>query len=232
MPAGLLFVPGEVGTELTEAQFNDWYDHEHVPLRMDIPSFRSASRWIAVDDKRPSYLAVYDLESCDILRQPPYNTLAGTASQRERDVLRHVQLLDRRTYDLLEPCTIQAVDGYNDHGPGPILITMEIEVEPELDDELNRWYREEHITLLAGVPGWRRSRRFVLRETGPANGIEAAEVMAREKKLAMHEWESLASLETPEFKHATSTPWRMKMFRSADTWYGRTYKLMRSWVRN
>ncbi|RPD57702.1 hypothetical protein L226DRAFT_467674 [Lentinus tigrinus ALCF2SS1-7] len=233
-PQGLLFVPGEVGSNLTDVEFNDWYDNEHVPLRTDISSFRSASRWIAVDDKRPSYLAFYDIDSCDVLDQPPYNTLANTASARERDVLRHVQLLDRRTYDLIEPDVIPPAAGYDESAPGPILITMEAEVKPELEDELNRWYREEHIPLLAKVPGWRRTRRFVLRDVGPANGTDAAEVMARGKKpkyLAVHEWESMANFDRPEFKHATRTPWRMKMFERADTWHGRTYQLRRAWAK-
>ena len=231
-PLGLLSVPGEVGPNLTEDEFNDWYDNEHVPHRIAIPSILTTSRWVAIDNKRPHHLALYDLESCEVLQEPPYSTLASTASERERDVQRRLQLLDRRTYDLIEPDIVPPKNGYDERVPGPILITMEIEVKPELEDELNRWYREEHIPLLAKVPGWRRTRRFVLRESGPAKGSDAAEVMARGKKpkyLAVHEWDSVASFETPQFKHATSTAWRMKMFGSADTWHGRTYQLRRAW---
>ena len=60
-PLGLLSVPGEVGPNIPEDEFNDWYDNEHVPLRVPIPSFQSWSRWVAVDDKKPSYLAFYDV---------------------------------------------------------------------------------------------------------------------------------------------------------------------------
>ncbi|KAI0685815.1 hypothetical protein C8T65DRAFT_731841 [Cerioporus squamosus] len=232
-PPGLLFVPSEVGPNLTEAEFNDWYDNAHVPLRMAIPSIRTTSRWVAVDDKRPFHLALYDLDSCEVLQRPPYSTLASTASARERDIFRRVQLLDRRTYDLIESDVVPPAAGYDEGAPGPVLITMEIEVKPELEDELNSWYREEHVALLAKVPGWRRTRRFVLRDAGPAKGSDAAEVTARGKKpkyLAVHEWESMASFEKAEFKLATSTQWRMKMFRSADFWHGRTYTLARAWA--
>ncbi|RPD57693.1 hypothetical protein L226DRAFT_537682 [Lentinus tigrinus ALCF2SS1-7] len=233
-PPGLLCVPGEVGPNLTEDEFNDWYDNEHVPLRMAIPSILTTSRWVAVDGKRPHHLALYDLESCEVLQQPPYNTLASTASERERHVQRNLQLLDRRTYDLIEPSVVPPAAGYDESAPGPILITMEIEVKPELEDELNRWYRDEHIALLAKVPGWRRTRRFIIREAGPAKGSDAAEVTARGKKpkyLAVHEWQSTASFDTQELKHATSTTWRMKMFESAETWHGRTYKLWKAWAK-
>ncbi|CDO77511.1 hypothetical protein BN946_scf184912.g10 [Trametes cinnabarina] len=229
---GLLFVFGEAGPKLSDAEFNDWYDDEHVPLRMAIPAFRTTARWEAIDGKRPRYLATYDLESCAVLDEAPYATLAETRSEREKDVLRRIQLLDRRTYDVLGP-EFPPAPGYDEREPGPYLVTMQIEIKPELEEELNRWYAEEHIALLAKVPGWRRSRRFVLREAGPAKGTDAGMVVARPPKyLAVHEWDSPASFETAEFKHATSTPWRMKMFESAETWHGRGFKLMRAWVQD
>ena len=46
-PPGLLFVFGEPGPGVTDEEFNDWYDNEHVPLRMAIPTIRRAIRWTA-----------------------------------------------------------------------------------------------------------------------------------------------------------------------------------------
>ncbi|KAI0753153.1 hypothetical protein C8Q80DRAFT_1267583 [Daedaleopsis nitida] len=233
MSPGLLYVPGEPGPNLPDAEWNDWYDNEHVPLRMAIPTIQSTSRWTAADGEQPTYLAMYDLDSCAVLSEPPYNTLASTASEREKSVFQRVQLLDRRTYDLLEPTVLPPAAGYDASEPGPYLITMQIEVKPELEDDLNRWYREEHVGLLAKVPGWRRTRRFVLKDVGPAKGSDAGKMAERgrpPKYMAVHEWESPASFDTPEFKHATSTPWRMRMFESADAWDRRFYKLMRAWT--
>ena len=132
---------------MTEEEFNDWYDNEHVPLRMAIPTFCRNIRWIAADGERPQYLATNDVDSCDVFDSPPYNTLVGTRSERERDVINRTQLLDRRTWAVLHHVA---------------------SVKPELEDDLNRWYREEHIPLLAKVPGRHRLRRYVLREAGPA----------------------------------------------------------------
>ncbi|EJF56840.1 hypothetical protein BD309DRAFT_960820 [Dichomitus squalens] len=231
-PPGLLFVFSEPGPNLTDDEFNDWYDNEHVPLRMAIPTFRRTTRWIAVDGEQPRYLATYDLDSCQVLDTPPYNTLVTTRSEREKDVISRTQLLDRRTYDLFEPDIVPAVAGYEEQKPGPYFITLQASVKPELEDDLNRWYREEHIPLLAKVPGWRRSRRYVLRDVGPASGT-GAEVLKKgrpPKYLAVHEWESPESYETPEFKHATSTPWRMRLFEGADVWDRRLFKEMRTWL--
>ncbi|KAI8978278.1 hypothetical protein BD414DRAFT_495083 [Trametes punicea] len=227
---GLLFVFGEAGPKLSDAEFNDWYDNEHVPLRMAIPAFRTTARWSAIDGKRPHYLATYDLDSLAVLDEAPYVTFADTRSEREKDVIRRVQLLDRRTYEVLKP-EFPSTAGYEEREQGPFLVTMQIEIKPELEDELNRWYTDEHIPLLEKVPGWRRSRRFVLKDAGPAKGTDAGTVLGRPPKyLAVHEWDSLASFETNEFRYATSTPWRMKMFEAADTWDGRQWEVMRTWV--
>ncbi|KAI0776236.1 hypothetical protein BD413DRAFT_708895, partial [Trametes elegans] len=227
--SGLLFVFGEAGPLLPDADFHYWYNNEHVPLRMAIPEFLHTTRWIATDGKVPSYLATYDLASLGVLDIPPYSTFASTRSARETDVISRVQLLDRRTYHVLEPVFPPAPD-YNPHAPGPCLITMQIDVEPGLEDELNRWYTEEHIPLLSKVPGWRQSRRFVLKEAGPAKGTDAATVTKQPPKyLALHEWASEASFDTAEFRRATSTPWRMKMFHSAMTWSGRRFEVMKTW---
>ncbi len=230
---GLLFVFGEPGPNLTDTEFNDWYDNEHVPLRMAIPTFRRTTRWAAADDQHPAYLATYDLASCAVLDAPPYNTLAHTRSARETDVLARAELLDRRTYDLLEPDIVPAAAEYDERAPGPYFITLQASVRPELEDDLNKWYREEHIPLLAKGPGWRRSRRYVLRDAGPASGTGAEEVTRKgrpPKYLAVHEWESLESFETDEFRHATSTPWRMRLFEGAEVWNRRLFRAMRTWV--
>ena len=232
-PPGLLFVFGEPGPDLPDAEFNDWYDNEHVPLRMALPTFHRATRWTAADSQHPQYLATYDVTSCEIFDQPPYNILPQTRSDREKDVLARAELLDRRTYDLLEPDIVPAIAGYEERAPGPYFITLQARVAPELEDDLNRWYREEHIPLLAKVPGWRRSRRYVLRDAGPASGTGAEEVRAKgrpPKYLAVHEWESLESFETDEFRYATSTPWRMRLFESAEVWDRRLFRAMRTWV--
>ncbi|KAI1791179.1 hypothetical protein LXA43DRAFT_889517 [Ganoderma leucocontextum] len=231
-PPGLLFVFSEPGPNLTDAEFNDWYDNEHVPLRMAIPTFHRTTRWAAADDKHPQYLATYDVDSCDVFDQPPYNTLVHTRSERERGVIARAELLDRRTYDLFEPDIVPAAEGYDERAPGPYFITLQASVRPELEDDLNRWYREEHIPLLAKVPGWRRSRRYVLRDGGLASGTGAEELRAKRrppKYLAVHEWESPESYETAEFKHATSTPWRMRLFEGAEVWDRRLFRAIRTW---
>jgi hypothetical protein len=54
-----------------EEELNRWYDREHIPERMAIPGFVRARRFVALEG-RPKYLALYDLESADVLKSKEY----------------------------------------------------------------------------------------------------------------------------------------------------------------
>ncbi|EIW53839.1 uncharacterized protein TRAVEDRAFT_51581 [Trametes versicolor FP-101664 SS1] len=231
MPA-LLFVYSDPGTAVPDATFNDWADNEHVPLRVAIPGFETWSRWIAADGESPPYTTLYGIASPEVLSSPPYTDLAKTRSERETAIVSKLALLDRRTYTLREP-VYPPKNGaaYDPLKPGPYMSVVEIEVKEGAEDEFNKWYDEEHVPMLAKVPGWMRSRRFVLEAAG-ATGSEAADVGRPPKYLAIHEWESLAALETDELKEAVSTSWMAKLVETAFVEERRrAFKFMRSWDR-
>lgn len=69
---GLLLTMTETPPAL-EAEFNDWYDREHLPERLAIPGFLSARRWVAdLPPGEGKYLATYELESAAVLESPAY----------------------------------------------------------------------------------------------------------------------------------------------------------------
>jgi hypothetical protein len=59
MTAGLFYVYTDPGT-LDEAEFHDWYDHEHGPARLTVPGFGRAYRYGALDGDKPPWLALYE----------------------------------------------------------------------------------------------------------------------------------------------------------------------------
>lgn len=59
-----------------EEEFQDWYDTEHFPERVNTEGFLSASRFICLDGW-PRYLALYDLGNVEVLRGPEYARIAG-----------------------------------------------------------------------------------------------------------------------------------------------------------
>ncbi len=171
--------PGDVPLE----KFNDWYDNEHVPLRMQFPEFRNGFRFTSADDERPQWMAAYDVEA-GFLDTDRYGRLRANRSPREQGVVERLATLDRRTYELIrESGGLHGLPRYQ------VIVGMTSRDEAGLLD----WYAEEHIPLLLQIPGWRRVRQFRLREG------------SGEALLAIHDIDDPALFDTAEWKAATST---------------------------
>jgi hypothetical protein len=54
-----------------EADFNRWYDREHLEERVAIPGFIEARRYVA-DEGAPKYLSLYSTETFEVLESPAY----------------------------------------------------------------------------------------------------------------------------------------------------------------
>ena len=54
-----------------EAEFNRWYDREHLEERVAIPGFLEARRYVA-HHASPKYLSLYSTETFDVLDSPAY----------------------------------------------------------------------------------------------------------------------------------------------------------------
>ena len=63
-----------------EAEFNRWYDREHLEERVAIEGFLEARRYIAHQGS-PKYLSLYSTETFEVLESPAYRT--ALASQTE-----------------------------------------------------------------------------------------------------------------------------------------------------
>lgn len=59
-----------------EAEFNAWYDLEHLSERMAVPGFESGTRHVQVGVER-RYLALYDLRHIDVLQSEDYLAVSG-----------------------------------------------------------------------------------------------------------------------------------------------------------
>ena len=67
---GLLMVWSDIDAEF-EAEFNRWYDEEHISRLLEVPGFLSAGRYTAIRGG-PKYLAMYELEDHNVLRAAAY----------------------------------------------------------------------------------------------------------------------------------------------------------------
>ncbi|OMH36670.1 hypothetical protein [Tersicoccus sp. Bi-70] len=180
--------PGQVPVE----EFHDWYDHEHVPLRMQFPQFRTGYRFRAADGRAPGWLATYDVEP-GFLDTDAYTALRAHRSEREQHVVQRLATLDRRRYSLVHEAG--RLDGEPRY---QVLVGL---TSPD-EEGLRTWYEEEHIPLLIAIEGWDRVRQFRLQD-GPGETL-----------LTVHDIAHPSLCETAKWKHATSTPWRARVMAS------------------
>ena len=193
MPDDLLFVyssPGPVSLD----EFTDWYDNEHIPARLALDGFGAVSRFRAADALTPEWLATYEVKP-GTLDGAAYKSVWDNASAREKRIMA-ASAIDRRVYAPISD------SGGTGQAP-PVLMAVSMSVPEPAEADMEAWYVEEHIPMLLAVPGWRRSRRYVLASgDGP-------------KYLSLHEIDSQAAFDRPEYKAATSTPWRDRIVSTA-----------------
>jgi hypothetical protein len=79
-----------------------------------------------------------------------------------------------------------------------ILLIVRTDVAPEMEEEFNRWYNEEHIPLLLRVPGVLWAKR----------GMNIGE---GQKYIAIYEHESVEVQRTPAYQNALETDWTYKI---------------------
>ena len=65
---------------MLEEEFNAWYDTEHIPERLAVPGILTALRFVCIEGGHPRYLAMYDLESFDVMHSPAYLRVAHDKS--------------------------------------------------------------------------------------------------------------------------------------------------------
>lgn len=191
-----------------EVGFNVWYDEEHVPNRLALEGFLGAWRYAAAEAEGARYLALYELESVSVLQQKDYVRVVSERSERERKMLASIPMIDRRVFQLV-------LDGDAWTDAAPYQLTVAMSPAPGGDEDFVAWYREEHIRMLLAVPGWRRVRLFQQVEgDGPAF-------------MAVHELESPAVFEHPNYAASIGTPWRGRIRSSVSRYERNLFKLLR-----
>ncbi len=150
-PTGLLAVWMEVDP-LAEDDLNAWYTKEHLPERAGVPGFHNAIRYVSTAGE-PKYMAVYDLDSLDVLKSEAYMALRKGASPWTKRIAASLNQNIRSEYEL------QHSAGRGSNKPAPNIVLMRYNVDPAHEAEFNAWHNE-YLDALAAVPGALRIRRF------------------------------------------------------------------------
>jgi hypothetical protein len=181
-----------------EQEFHTWYDEEHIPARMSLPGFASATRYRAVEGK-PSHLAVYELDDMGVLETPEYRQLKDSPSPLTAEMLGSVTGFTRYI--------CEAVADSGRRGEHRFLSVVAFQVPEEEVAEFDRWYEVEHAPLLLEADDWLRVSRYrrLSGEGGPWN------------RFALHELHALDVLESPQRRRAREAPLRQAL--AARPWF-------------
>ncbi|KAL4955738.1 Thiolase, N-terminal domain-containing protein [Aspergillus filifer] len=196
---GLLYVTMQPRPSLLPAQFHDWYNSEHGPLRLRLPFITNGFRYRAVDGKEPEWVALYDVTDMAELTRETYLSLRGDGIKTPREKATMAQIDDEKAGDFTP------LENVNDsEATGHVLIsnTSTLPTDTAKEDDLKAWYKEEHIPMLSRVPGWRRSRLFVTASIDPN---------ATREFVALHEFAPKNGLGGAEHKASMETPWRNRI---------------------
>lgn len=142
---GLLFVACDVDPAADEADFNRWYDREHVEERVRIPGFVSGARYFSLEGGR-RYLGLYRTASLEVFRS------AGYRAAFERQTPWSVANLDRMRDPIRRVCAVRAVTGF---GSGSHIAVLPLEVATDAAALAER--AVEAGRRLAGQPGFVQS---------------------------------------------------------------------------
>ncbi|MGQ4807500.1 hypothetical protein NKDENANG_00852 [Candidatus Entotheonellaceae bacterium PAL068K] len=196
---GLLMVLSDVAAE-HDAEYNRWYNEEHIPERLSIPGVLNAARYKAVAGG-PKYLACYELASADAwyaedwqkwLKNPTAwskrmsPSVIGTA---------YIRNLYRRIY----PQNLDVETARADMSP--VLLVGRMSVPAELDEMFNSAYNNERLPMCLSIPGYIRARRF-----------EA--VMGTPRYTTVHEMESVDVWKSPawdDWRTAVTPVWNREI---------------------
>ena len=155
---GLLMVWCEVPAD-KEADFNRWYNEEHLAERLAVPGFLSAARYEAVKGG-PKHLAVYEVENAAVLESAAYKKVQANPTPWTKrcspDVIGTTFI--RNIYTMIHPKALSPVVA--SAGMAPALQLGRMDVPPDVDAEFNEWYNGTYVPNYEKVPGVIRGRRY------------------------------------------------------------------------
>ena len=155
---GLLMVWADVPAD-KEAEFNRWYNEEHVAERLAVPGFLSAARYEAVKGS-PKHLACYELESPAVLESAAYKKVQQNPTDWTKrcspDVIGTTFI--RNVYAMIHPGAV--TPGIAESPMAPALQIGRMDVPAEIDRDFNEWYNTIYVPNYEKVPGVIRGRRY------------------------------------------------------------------------
>ena len=178
----LLMVWADVPAD-KEADFNKWYNEEHLAELLSVPGVLNAARYEAVKSG-PKHLACYELESPDVVETSAFKDRPRTewGSRVSPSIIGNPVISN--VYEMIRPATLSSEAASNDMAPALQIGRMSVPADQE--DQWNQWYNDVYTANYEKVPGCIRARRF-------------RAVRGEPKYAVVYEFENDKVSETPEW---------------------------------
>jgi hypothetical protein len=175
-----------------EAEFNDWYNLEHIPQIVALPGLVSARRY-EVRDARPKYMAWYETVDENVEPGPDFKQVVDNPTPWSQRIRRfYGQDRERMNFRLARDV------GQVPEQDTPWLYLVQTDIPDDVVDDYNAWNDEEHLPRLVTVPGVLRARRYVATSGSP-------------KYMTAYELSDKDAFESPAGLKARKTEWTEKM---------------------
>lgn len=182
MPQGFLAVSSHPSPQLPIKEFNEWYDEEHIPLRLNnLKEFLSGARYKVVsrhgcrnqhesedentESIQTSWLALYTVSSPAIFSSSAYQALRINRSDREKDVMSRIEVLIRITGEIVGTHLNEKM-GFSPGRPSGWVVTHGIQTQ---SDGISSWASkiEHEVTKYGEIgEGWARTLLVLVLESG------------------------------------------------------------------
>jgi hypothetical protein len=117
-----------------DAEFNDWYTHQHLPERVGIPGFLRGRRWSVPEraeyQKGHQYFTLYEIETLQTLVSGPYMARLNAPTEWTKRTVPWFRNSNRTA------CKITATQG---QGIGGYAATVEFEPSGHAAEALRSW---------------------------------------------------------------------------------------------
>ncbi|MDC0033539.1 hypothetical protein OAJ57_03125 [Alphaproteobacteria bacterium] len=181
-----------------EDDFNDWYDGHHSPSHVQgVPGFISAMRYQS--GVGPHYLAVYELESPEILKHEEYKKRKLTPDNPTYEMLQSVSGFTR--YIGVEAFRKECENPSITPLDAPVILCVFFSVPMESRGNFEDWYDTEHIPMLLECSDWLMARRFDIVQWDPEPYTH----------VVLHYLNNESALESDALKRSRDTDWRQSL---------------------
>jgi hypothetical protein len=211
-------------------KFNDWYENQHIDEVVALSGIPGAVRYevipyseiagAKVDEKdlppwlgRAQWLTLYEMEDVEFRNTREFKGLDGQTTPKDNlldEIFRNARF-ETRFGGLVYTDDTEAKNAK--HRPSTLLIAATLTPgSGENAKEVEKWYREEHIPLIAKTPNYVRTRLFRHVDTTVLHEFErrTAEPIGPGSYLALHEF-SGNSLGMTEIAKVDETEWTAKV---------------------